>query len=246
MEINMEIKMEINANLLQSFEQLLTMWKVVFPQYRTFLRARRLTFGLLTCLGSHLTSNAICAVGRQFLDWSADYRLLSRCSWDPHRLFDPIFDRVRPLLQPHLAPVLVALDDTACKKSGKKIPGVNTVRDPQSPPFHVNLFRALRFVQASLLISSASSQGPARALPVRFEPAPLPAKPKKTLPTTRKKNTASKRSSFAFLRSASTFFSLFARSLINSPTLLNVNSSLSSMALTPIQQSLSNSQPASL
>jgi DDE superfamily endonuclease len=167
-------------NLLETFEELLEMWSDVFPQHRSFLRARRLVFGLCACLRSHLTSNAICAVGRQFLDWSADYRLLSRSPWDPHQLFQPIFARVRPLLQPQPAAVLVALDDTACKKWGRKIPGVSTLRDPQSPPFHVNLIHGLRFIQASLLLSPQTA-GPARALPVRFEPAPLPAKPKKTL-----------------------------------------------------------------
>jgi hypothetical protein len=173
--------MNPNTNLLQAFEQLLRGWESLFPQQRTFTRARRLTFGLLVCLRLHLTSNAICALGRQFQDWSADYRVLSRSPWDAHRLFDPIFDGVRRFLKPDHAPVLVALDDTSCKKSGRKIPGVNTVRDPQSPPFRVNLHRALRFVQGSLLVSPASP-GPARALPVRFEPAPLPVKPKKKIP----------------------------------------------------------------
>lgn len=164
--------------LLETFEDLVHMWRDVFPQRRSFDRARRLIFGLTVCLRAHLTTNAICAVGRQFLDWSGDYRLLSRSPWNPHQLFDPVFDRVRPLLKPDLAPVLMPLDDTLCKKSGRKIPGVTTLRDPQSPPFHVNLIPGLRFVQASLLVTPQSA-GPARALPVRFEPAPLPAKPKK-------------------------------------------------------------------
>ena len=170
--------MNPNPNLLQTFEQLLHGWESLFPQYRTFVRARRLTFGLLVCLRQHLTSNAICALGRQGEDWSADYRVLSRSPWDPQRLFAPIFDGLRRFLKPDNAPLLVALDDTSCKKTGRKIPGVNTLRDPLSPPFRVNLHRALRFVQGSFLVLPASP-GPARALPLRFEPAPLPVKPKK-------------------------------------------------------------------
>ena len=184
-------------NLLETFEDLLQMWRGVFPQQRTFERARRLTFGLLGCLSTHLTTNAICAAGRQFRDWSADYRLHNRSPWDPHRLFDPIFDRVRPLLHPHQAPVLLALDDTTCKKTGRKIPGASTLRDPMSPPFHVNFIRGYRFVQASLLISPTNQPGPARALPVRFEPAPLPAKPKKTIPPNNSSNTKSRRKTAA-------------------------------------------------
>ena len=84
-------------NLLETYDSLLQDWRKVFAQERTE-RARRLTFGLLVCLRLHLTSRAICAVGRQFVDWSADYRLCSRSPWDPHRLFDPIFDRLPVLL----------------------------------------------------------------------------------------------------------------------------------------------------
>jgi hypothetical protein len=57
--------------LLKTFDGLLGKWRTVFSQERTFVRARRLTFGLLTRLRVHLTSTAICASGRQFQDWSA-------------------------------------------------------------------------------------------------------------------------------------------------------------------------------
>jgi len=167
-------------NLLETFDSLLQDWSAVFSQQRTFERARRLTFGLLVCLRSHLTSRAICAVGRQFLDWSADYRLFSRSPWDPHRLFDPVLDRLPALLASPQAPVIAALDDTLCKKTGRHIPGVSIARDPMSPPFHVNLCYGLRFVQVSVLVTPLEAPGAARALPVRFDFAPPAAKPKKT------------------------------------------------------------------
>ena len=94
-------------NLLETYDSLLADWRHVFPQNRTFERARRLTFGLLVCLRLHLTSRAICAVGRQFVDWSADYRLCSRSPWNPHHLFDPIFDRLAGLLASPSAPVIL-------------------------------------------------------------------------------------------------------------------------------------------
>ena len=166
-------------NLLETYDSLLQDWRQVFSQKRTFGRARRLTFGLLVCLRLHLTSRAICAVGRQFVDWSADYRLCSRSPWNPHRLFDPIFDRLPALLASPSAPVIAALDDTLCKKTGRHIPGVSMARDPMSPPFHVNLCYGLRFVQVSVLVSPAEAPGAARALPVRFDFAPPAVKPKK-------------------------------------------------------------------
>jgi len=163
--------------LLEKFHELLRPWNSVFAQQRTWQRAQRLAYGLLLCLRTHLTSNAICATGRQFLDWSADYRLFSRSPWDPHALFNPIFEHLAALLPSPQAPVIAALDDTLCKKTGRHIPGATYARDPMSPPFHVNLVRGLRFVQASVLVRATGFLGPARALPVRFEPAPPAVKP---------------------------------------------------------------------
>jgi hypothetical protein len=164
--------------LLEKFDELLQPWRSAFAQQRTWQRAHRLAYGLLLCLRTHLTSNAICATGRQFLDWSADYRLFSRSPWNPRSLFDPIFDHLAGLLPDMAAPVVAALDDTLCKKTGRHIPGATIARDPMSLPFHVNLCRGLRFVQAVVLVRAVQCWGPARALPVRFEPAPPAIKPK--------------------------------------------------------------------
>ncbi len=171
-----------HMNLFPTMDLLLQAWKSLFAQERTFDRLRRLTYGQLLSPPRHTTSAAICTIGRQFDDWSADYRVFSRSPWDPHVLFDPVIDHAIPLLPPPPAPVIAAMDDTACKKSGRHIPGVATVRDPQSPPYNVNLIRGLRFVQASLMIAPLHREGPARSLPVRFQPAPPVPKPKKNAP----------------------------------------------------------------
>jgi hypothetical protein len=171
-------------NLFRSLDSLLQEWSALFSQERTFERVRSLTYGQLLSPPRHTTSAAICTVGRQFRDWTADYRVFSRSPWEPEPLFDPVIDHAIPLLPPPPAPVMGALDDTCCKKSGRRIPGVATVRDPQSPPYHVNLIRGLRFVQASLMVAPLDAKGPARSLPIRFEPAPPVAKPKKNAPAT--------------------------------------------------------------
>jgi hypothetical protein len=166
-------------NLLETFDSLIGSWRGVFSQERTFERARRLTFGFITCLRVHLTSTAICASGRQFQDWSADYRVGSRAPWEPRQLFDVVLDHLPRLLSSPEAAIFAAMDDTILKKTGRHIPGVKILRDPMSPPFHVNLCYGLRFVQISALASPRDSAGPARALPVRFEFAPPANKPKK-------------------------------------------------------------------
>jgi hypothetical protein len=166
-------------NLRETFEFLLQSWAPIFSQTRVWQRVHRLTLGLLFCLRTHLISTAICACGRQFRDWSADYRVFSRSRWNSVRLFAPIWDHLSSLLASPTAPVLIAIDDTTCKKTGRHIPGVSVVRDPQSPKGHVNLRLALRFLQISVLVHPRPTPGPARALPVRFDLAPPAKKPKK-------------------------------------------------------------------
>jgi hypothetical protein len=169
-------------NLLETFENLIQAWRGVFTQERIFERVRRLSFGMLVSLRLHLTSTAICATGRQFQDWTADYRVSSQSPWEPQALFDPIVKALPALLASPQAPVLAALDDTILRKSGRHIPGVKIMRDPISLPFHVNLCYGLRFTQLSVLVSPLDIPGPARALPVRFDFAPPAMKPKKNAP----------------------------------------------------------------
>lgn len=165
------------AHLLESFERLVSEWRPMFTQDRIYQRVRRLTFGMLVSLRLHLTSQAICATGRQFQDWTSDYRVCSQSPWEPRKLFDPVLDALPGLLHNPQAPVLASLDDTLLLKTGTSIPGVTIARDPMSPPYHVNLRYGLRFVQASVLVYPREG-GAARALPVRFEYAPPPVKPK--------------------------------------------------------------------
>ena len=137
-----------------------------FEQQRTWERARRLGLGQLACLGRHTISGLLCACGRQFVDWSADYRMFSQSQWDGRDLFVPVVRGILDLL-PATAPFVAALDDTHVKKTGTKIPGVGYRRDPLSPPFHCNLIRAQRYLQLSGLLAGADPPGPARAIPIR-------------------------------------------------------------------------------
>jgi hypothetical protein len=74
--------------------------------------------------------------------------------------------------------VALALDDTRLKKTGQRIPTAFWQRDPLSPPFRVNLQWGLRFLQASLLLPlHRKHHVNARAIPVRFVPAPSVKKP---------------------------------------------------------------------
>jgi len=166
----------MTATLLATFLEIVAAWRPVFPQQRTWRRAVRQSLGSLVCLGRRCLSRIIWTHGGQQRSWSAEYFLHSRCQWEPQALFQPIWERALPFCRGPL--VGVAVDDTRLKKTGQCIVQAAYHRDPLSPPFHVNLIRAVRFLQASVLVP-LHRRAPryTRALPVRFEEVSTVKKP---------------------------------------------------------------------
>ena len=110
-------------------------------------------------------------------DWTADYRFYSEDHFDEDR----VFDRIRAQIEqdfPSKDPLVVAMDDSLLRKTGPRIFGSRFQRDPLSPPFQVNFVRGLRVLQISAAVP-LGSQGAARMIPVDFQHAALPAKPRK-------------------------------------------------------------------
>jgi hypothetical protein len=144
-----------------------------FPQQRTVQRAVRQGLGARVGLGRRCLSRIIWTQGRQPRSWSGEYFLHSRCPWDPQTLFAGVLRRALVYCPGRL--VGVAVDHTRLRKTGRAIPQVRYHRDPLSPPFHVNLVRGLRFLQASRLVPlHRRAHASCRALPIRFaEAAPL-------------------------------------------------------------------------
>jgi hypothetical protein len=163
--------------LLPRLCEILGGWKHCFRDHRTFRRAKEHALALLVCLGRRTISRSICVLGRQFRNWTPEYRLFSKCCWKPHSLFDVVLEQIPELLSP-TQPLVVALDDTPCRKTGKRIRAAKMLRDPLSPPFHLNLCHALRFLQAVMLVWPREIAGAARGIPVAFDLAPPVAKPK--------------------------------------------------------------------
>ena len=144
----------------------------VFAQQRTHHRAAILAVSQLACLGRHTVTGLLATAGKQHQDWSADYRLFSRDQWDSQQPFESVIEGVLEFLS-HRAPLVAAMDDTLLRKTGTKIQDVAYRRDPLSPPFHTNFVRGQRFLQVSAMLP-ARPEGPAaaRAIPIRFQPAP--------------------------------------------------------------------------
>jgi hypothetical protein len=153
-------------------------WRPAFVQHRLWRRAVAQALGTLTALGRRTLSRAICALGHQHQDWSADYRLHARAVWNPHLLFQPILSRALPWCTGRY--LALAIDDTRIRKTGRKIPTVFYQRDPLSPKFRFNLMLGLRFLQVALLVPLYRHADAApRSLPVRFEEVPPLKKPRR-------------------------------------------------------------------
>jgi hypothetical protein len=156
--------------LLTAWSEIVADWDDCFPQTRTLRRAVRQALGSLVCLGRRCLSRIIWTHGGQQRSWSSEYFLHSRCQWEPQALFASVLRRARAYCPGRL--VGVAVDDTRLRKTGRAIPQAFYQRDPLSPPFHVNLMRGLRFLQASLLVPlHRRAHASCRALPIRFEEA---------------------------------------------------------------------------
>ncbi len=133
----------------------------------------------LVCLGRRTITGLLTASGRQFVDWSAAYRLFE------HERFatDPLFAPARRGVGEALGlgePLGAMLDDTLLRKTGRTVHGAAWRRDALGPPFQTNLVWGQRFMQISAALPEQSS-GPsrARAIPIDLLHCPTPKKPGK-------------------------------------------------------------------
>jgi len=148
-----------------------------FSCSQNFQRARRHCLAHLVGFGRHTISSLLRAQNRHQQDWSADYRLYSQDRFDEQAVFGQVRGAVEQTLEGN-QPLVVAMDDSLLRKTGRKIQGVRYQRDPMSPPFHVNFVRGLRVLQISAALPQGG--GMARMVPIDFQHAVLPPKPAKS------------------------------------------------------------------
>ena len=134
--------------LLTSLLSLFLSWRTVFAQDRLYRRAVRLALGSLSVVGTATLTRILASQGRDEQDWTADYRLFSQRTWNPNHLFDVLLPTALGHY-PDRGPVVMALDDTRLRKTGKHIVTAGWHRDPLSPVFHTNLQGACVFWPAA-------------------------------------------------------------------------------------------------
>jgi len=130
----------------------------------------------LVCLNKPTVTGILCCSGKQHEDWTADYRLYSQNRFDAQGCFKVVNHQVRTHLQEN-EPLVVAMDDSLFRKTGKHIHGVKYLKDPLGPPFNINFVLGQRMLQLSAAVQT--EPGVARMVPIDFQQAPMPKKPKK-------------------------------------------------------------------
>ena len=133
---------------------------------------------------AHLLSNQrrtvtglLNTLGRQHQDWSKAYRLY-RKHVDCAAVFSPILDGVLEFI-PGDSALVIAVDDSHLKKTGKHVEGAGWYRDPLGPPFHTNLMYAHRFIQLSAAVADPANPKRSRMIPIAVELIPKLPKPGK-------------------------------------------------------------------
>jgi hypothetical protein len=141
-------------------------------------RARELAYGFLTCTGRVTITGMLIAIGEQFKDWTSAYRLF----WGSRTNMDKMFGVITEICLEQLSPdqmIIMHMDDTVIRKTGRTIPGTGWKRDPLGPAFHTNLIWSQRFIQTTLSLPGATFHSQSKSIPVDFYHSPSLKKPKK-------------------------------------------------------------------
>lgn len=167
--------------MVQQLARCLLAWRPAFADDRTWRRVVAVLFGMLLASGRRTVTASLCFRSRDQESWAADYLAFSRAPWKISALFDAVVDTVLPIRTRFCLPnkyLTVALDDTSLRKTGKKIAAASWLRDPLSPPFHLNLRWGLRYVHLAAVLPFQHVGLDPRAISIAFTPAPVIKKPR--------------------------------------------------------------------
>lgn len=163
--------------LLKNFLNIVNEWRPAFCKEQAFDRVRDHAVASIARAGRGTITNLVVYLGRDQKDPSSDYKVYSVYKWNVETIFLPILKECISYCDDY---IVVGVDDTTLKKTGKKIPGTSWGVDRMGPPFRMNLIWRLRFLQFSCLLPLHKKFNvQARAVPIRFVHAPPLKKPGK-------------------------------------------------------------------
>ena len=131
----------------------------------------------LLCNERRTVTGLLNTLGRQQQDWSKAYRLY-REHVDSAAVFSPLLDGVLELI-PAGSPLVIGVDDSHLRKTGKHVAGAGWYKDPLGPAFHVNLMYAQSFIQLSAAVPDPANPKRSRMIPIAVALIPKLPKPAK-------------------------------------------------------------------
>jgi hypothetical protein len=131
----------------------------------------------LLCTQRRTVTGLLNTLGRQQQDWSKAYRLYHE-HVDGAAIFSPVLDGVLELL-PEGSALVIGVDDSYLRKTGKQVAAAGWYRDPLGPAFHTNLMWAQRFIQLSAAVPDPANPKRSRMIPIAMEIIPKLPKPAK-------------------------------------------------------------------
>ena len=156
--------------LLDEFWKCWESCRPAFNSEKQWENAGMIAIGEVLNTERHTLSQALTSTGLGACDWNQFYRLFTKRRLNIDALEKALLLQLLQELSPD-APVVLLVDDTQLRKSGKKIPGTKWLRDKLGPKFNVNLIWGQRFLQVSLAIPSR--EGGCRSYPITFLHCPI-------------------------------------------------------------------------
>jgi len=168
--------------LLEALRGLLAGMSGAFEQERTFRRVVALFVAELLCLGRHTVTQLLRSLGLVDFDWSAWYRLFSRCRFAEAELAALLLKETLEHVSPEES-YAVTMDGVIVARTGTKVAGSSLWRGQKTVAFQRGLQRGQRFLEIAWLTPEEGSYS--RAIPLRWFPAvtakavPSAAQPRK-------------------------------------------------------------------
>jgi hypothetical protein len=141
-------------------------------------RARELAYGFLTCIGRVTITGMLISIGKQFRDWTSAYRLFYGTRMEIDKMFEVSTQACLEQLLPSQM-IVIHMDDTVIRKTGKTIPGTGWKRDPLGPAFHTNFIWAQRFIQTTISLYGNEFNSQSNSIPIDFFHCPSVKSPGK-------------------------------------------------------------------
>lgn len=176
--------------LLEAFTNLTDLWRPAFKRDKTHARIVRMSIGLVAALGRKTITGSACCRSLSEPVY-ADYKALTRenkadskdgSGWEVSDLSESmILEAVKEL--PPDAPVVLAIDDTCLRKSGRQIPQARFCHDPLAPKFFDRpLCWGIRMLHCAIVLPPppVNVEGYSRPVVITtvFKPVPAAEKPK--------------------------------------------------------------------